>query len=257
MNHSDLDQDLRLTAQRVEDMTRRVAVDRHHMRQLHAALMQRHRELTRPEVRHVRHRPGLGFLRVRFALAAPPALAAVLAVLFVLLQPAGRQPVPVAGAAGLNAALARSAPTVTAWQVTVQTQRPDSADSYQCVVPLRASQHLFIRNGQPFLFSAGTWWRVTYHDSGRGCPSSYQWAFAQIAQHLVRRDFVILSNRQLRGLSTVGLRYASRDGGGNRVVATAWVDRSTGLLTRLERRVFKGQRVVESDFADYSYQRAS
>lgn len=249
--------------QRLAELGHRVEVDREHKRRLREELLRRYQELSVVRSQRATGMLWAGAFRPkRLTLVAPAALAAasLLLVLAVAVQVSGGPSAQSAQAAQLTGALVRTAPRVTGWEMTLQRLRDNQVSSYECTQPLRADQHLFVRGNHAYLYASGRWYEVTstwYLDSPRRadiqCPSEWQWAFAALPAHLAQGGY-----RFVRSVSRpflVGIRYSLRQTGNARVLATAWVDRDSGLIRRLERDVLLGRRLVEQEVATFHYAR--
>lgn len=244
-------------------MSRQVHLDPKHKARILEELMRRHQELAVETTQRaaVTLRPRSRRLK-RFTLVAPPAMvvAAFFSVMVWLAPLVGSQNPQAAEAARLTSALARTAPTVTAWQFTLRYSGPH----HSTLVRRRSStlawyQRLYIRNGGAYLYSGGKWQVIPA--SQPIMPSStyfyWQWAFARLPKRLSDHKFAVLTPRLVDGVMADGLRYQLPSQHGAVAVATAWVDRKTGLVLRLERDVTRGHTVVEHDVADYRYRRSS
>jgi hypothetical protein len=258
---------MRPLEQQVAELSHRAPVDPEHKRRLRDELLRRHQELTAGRSQRA---AGTLWARTwrptRLTLVAPAALAAtsvlmLLATAFQLLAGTLWVPSPQSvQASQLTGALVRSAPTVTGWEMTLQQVRDDQAATFQCIQPLRPGQHLYIRGNRSYLFAAGrwyevtgTWYRVSPGRTGRQCPSDWEWAFAVLPSHLAQQGFEFVWNRLDRNV--IGVHYTLQQSRGSRVEATAWVDRTSGLVRRLERDVVQAGRVVERDVASFRYTR--
>jgi hypothetical protein len=257
MNGFDLDADVQQTAQRVADLSQQVAIDLRHKTRLREELLRRHRELTADHTQRAATRlwPRLQWPQ-RLTLVAPPALAVLVALTIFIVSPqiGGRQSSQAAVAARIADAAVRTVPTVTGWQVTVRQVRQDTETPYSCLVPLRSGQQLFIRDGRAYVYTNGQWYVPT--DSHSGCPFEWQWAFAVLPGRLQHHQFTILPNQRIQGQSVETIRYTLPESGGRMVIATAWFDRNTGLVMRLEHVVMRGHAVLEQDVANYRYTRS-
>lgn len=255
-----LEDDLKSVDEHLVSLSRRIEPDPSHHARLRQELLRRHRELrtdtTQRAVPMLWSR--LTGLK-RLTLVAPPALAAaiVLYAAFSGFQITGHQSPQMAEAAQITQALARTAPTVTAWQVNLQYERGDSAGSVSCQPPLKAGEHFFVRDGAAYFYSDGKWYRVTatFHGGTAQCPLDIMWAFAILPAHLQQDHFTILPGSVIGGHRTEGIRY-SAPRGRSILTSTEWVDRTTGLVLRAERLIRRNGKVVERDVADYSYQRS-
>jgi hypothetical protein len=192
----------------------------------------------------------------RLTLVAPPALAAalVLSIMVWGLPIAGHAPSQAAVAARITQALAQTAPTVTAWQVTVERQRGDADLSAQCNPRLTSSQRLYIHGDRAYLWSSGTWYRVT--PSASQCVGGLDWAFATLPSSLTHNRFSLLPTRTVDGRQTDGIRYTATRGG-KQDTSTLWVDHQTGLVLLIQRVERQAGKVVERDTAHYRYTRTA
>jgi hypothetical protein len=256
MNVFDLDSDVQQTAQRIADLSQQVAIDLRHKTHLREELLRRHQELTADHTQRAARRLWPRFQRLqRLTLVAPPAFAVLVALAVFVLSPqlGGHQSPQAAEAARLASAAVRTVPTVTGWQVTVHQVRKDIETS-SCLVPLHPGQQLFIRDGRVYVYSGGQWYQPT--DSHSGCSFEWQWAFAVLPGRLQHHQFTILPDQRISGRTVETIRYAVPESGGRKVIATAWFDRQTGLVMRLEHLVKRGHVVLERDVANYQYMRS-
>ncbi|MGH2447652.1 MAG: hypothetical protein ACRDFS_03500 [Chloroflexota bacterium] len=193
----------------------------------------------------------------RLAVVVAPALAIVLVAGIIVgaLQIGGAQTPQGAEAARITAALARTVPTVTSWQVQLQRTTSRTASSSGCIVPvLPSTDHLYMRAGIPYLYSNGTWYRVSPQSRRGDCPSGLEWAFVSLPSNLARYHATIHPSRSVEGQSAERVSYAvSLTTGMMRV--QAWVSTRTGLVLRLNRVLVRHGRVIERDSAVYSYHR--
>jgi hypothetical protein len=166
------------------------------------------------------------------------------------LQISGHQAPQPAEAQRITQALAETVPTVTRWDVTVQRESSDSVSTYQC--KYGPVQRLYVRDGQTYLYTSGTWYRVTANHSHAACSSDLQWAFTVLVNHLQQRDLVA-QGKLIDGQPIDQFRYLTPGGRQEQVVSTVWVNRHTGLIVRLQRVTLRGSHVVEREFADYRY----
>jgi hypothetical protein len=244
-----LDGDLRSAGRRIRDLSHRVVIDPTHKARLREELLRRHQELLAEDTQRA---AGTLWSRLsglkRLTLVAPPALAAALALsVFVWsLQIWGHQPTTAAEAARLTQALARTVPTVTSWQWTVHRHGAEGGVIRE-QSRLTSDRELYIRDGKPYLYLGGRWAVVT---SGQ---STWQWAFATLPSHLLDGSFNLVGKRTIAGHETEGIRYDVSGVSGQDIVATAWVDESTGLLVQLNRAQVAGTRVIQRETIDYRY----
>lgn len=257
MNDHPLPPELRHTAHTVAGLVEQTEYNPRHREQLRRDLLRLHHELTASAPQ------AAGSLWSRLSrlkpvrLVAPPALAAalVLGVLAALFTGTGHRSPQTVQAAQMSRALARAAPTVTSWRVSVQQVSGNTASAFPCRMSLSTRQRLYIRNGQTYLYDRGRWLRLTSDPLDRQCPSQLQWPFAEFAGRLAAGKVTILSgSSRLGGHAVVRVVYASVRPDHARVSATAWVERSTGLVLRLERVVTRGKVVIERSSAEYQYQ---
>lgn len=249
MNDLDLDSDVRFTAQRVAELNRRVQIDPQHKARLREELLRRHQELTTNKTqRKVGMLQPLARLK-RLTLVAPPALAAafVFSMLLWSLQVTGHQSTQTAEAARITAALARTVPTVTGWQL-VQSQQQGSATA--CTWKLHPDQRLYLstKNRQAYFYSHGMWYRITTDQSGPSCP--LQWTFAILASRLSHAQ--ITPGVPIHGRATDKIVYEMHTGGAT-LVTTAWVNRASGLVLRMSRVKRVGSRTIWQYGASYRY----
>lgn len=253
MNDFETGSPLDNTAQRLAELGRRVDIDLQHKARLREELMRRHQELSAESTQRAADTLWPRFPRLkRLTLVAPAALAAAVALSLLLwsLQIAGHQAPRVAEAARITQALAKTVPTVTAWNATVHQEGKDSASSFQC--RFGPVQRLYLRDGRTYLFSGGHWYWVTVGRSAAPCSGDLQWAFAMLASHYVQRNMVA-EGQVIDGQSTDVIRYVVVEKSVTRVVSTAWVNRQNGLVVRLERVESVAGKVVESESVDYRY----
>jgi hypothetical protein len=258
MTDSHLDHDLRDAELRVIQLNRRVHADPRHKARLREELLRRHQELTAESSQRAAgmlwpHIPGLK----RLTLVAPPALAVAVAfsVLLLALQVSGHQNTQAAEAARLTQALTRTAPTVTEWQWTVQERNASGVSVYAYKFPLRTNQGLYVANHRVYLYSSGQWARVAPPPSATNSPGYWQWALATMVSHLTPHGFTLLPARTIRGQRTEGIHFTAIQGS-TKIGTTAWVDRHSGLILRLDLVARRGAVVVERDQADYAYSRS-
>jgi hypothetical protein len=260
MDDLELDRDLRTLDQHLATLSKRVEPDPSHHARLRQELLRRHQELrtehTQRAVPTLWSRfPGLK----RLTLVAPPALAGAAALLAVISGAgfSGHHNPQIAEAAQITQALAHTAPTVTAWQVSVQQQSGNSIASVVCPYSLGTDQHFFVRDGRAYFYDGKAWYRVSTSLSGGSaqCPLDIQWAFAILPAHLENGNFTILPDRTLGGIRVRGVRYSVRTGSGVST-STEWVNLASGLVARAERVIRRGSHIVERDRAVYSYTRA-
>jgi hypothetical protein len=257
MNLFDLDSDVQQTAQRVADLSQQVAIDLQLKTRLREELLRRHQELTAEQTQRAaaRLRPRFQWPR-RLTLVAPPILALLVALAVFVVSPqlSGHQSPQAAEAARIASAAVRTVPTVTGWQVTVRQVRKDTETPYSCLVPLHSGERLFIRDGRVYVYAKGQWYVPT--DTHSACPFEWQWAFAVLPGRLQHHQFTILPDERIDGRTVETIRYTLPASRGRSIVATAWFDRQTGLVMRLEHLVMRGHTVIERDVADYRYMRS-
>ncbi len=248
----EFDPQLTSLARRVEELAREAPLNSRHRVALREDLLRRHGQLM-TEKKHAGPRRRLPR---RMTLVASPilALAASLVLLVSGLGPSGRQTTPAVEAARITQALTRTVPTVTSLRITLHRQRAGEDVQAHLVASLQG-RRLFLRNGHAFIYVGSTWYQLTTRSSDGGLPS-WQWAFVSLPTHLAHAAFAILPARIVDGHHTVGVRYSLLPRPGVQAVYTAWVDRDTGLLVRLQRDEVVGTTLMERDFADYQYGRA-
>jgi hypothetical protein len=105
------------------------------------------------------------------------------------------------------------------------------------------------------LRSGNHWFVVTADETHARRLVDWQWGFAILPTRLARNEFSLVKERVINGRSLEGIRYVLARTPEQSIVATAWVDPTTGLVMRLQRDVMSGQQVLERDWADYRYQR--
>lgn len=247
-------QDLDEVARRVAVLGGQVCLDPYHRERLRRELLRRHVTL--------RSDWSAGAARVRrpwraglkpLSMAAPPVLAALLVLVAVLggLQVTGHDGTRQAEAARLPQALAQTMPTVTSWQVSVHRERGSTASWYLCPGP--HGQRLYLRGDHLYLYSGGTWYLLSTGPSNAPCSPDLVWAFALLPQRLAQGHAQFLPASALDGRPADEIRYVLSGAGASRVQATAWVDRQSGLLLRLERVTVRNGQIVERESADYRY----
>lgn len=257
MHDDHLDPDILSVAHTIADLSRGVDPDPRYSARLRQELLRRHQELSADRTQRA---AGTLMSRLtglkRLTLVAPPALAAALILSLVLwgLPITGHAPSQSAVAARITRALAQSAPSVTAWQVTVRRQRGDTALSAQCNPRLTADQRIYVRHNRAYLWSNHTWYQIT--SSASHCIGGLDWAFATLPSHLAQNRFALLANREIDGRQTEGIRYTA-GAHGMSYTSTFWVEKMTGLVLVVQRVERKGSRIVERDTAHYTYTRAS
>ncbi|HZU14773.1 MAG TPA: hypothetical protein VFB58_18195 [Chloroflexota bacterium] len=257
----EFDSDIEETAQYIARLAGRVSLDPAHKTQLRGELLRRHQEHS---VESSQRATGSLWSRLtghrRLTLVAPPALGGILVAILLGLSLAPHQSAQAAEAARITDALARSAPTVTAWQVTAQQQEGNAANSVQCELRLSAQQRIYVRNGRAYMYSNGTWYALsaTNWATYRGCSGEgqLQIAFALLPERLSRGAFALLPARTLHGQRVEGIRYAA-SAARRTVTVTLWVDRSSGLVLEATRLVTSGSHVLRRDVVDYSYTRTA
>lgn len=247
------DPELQSTAQHVADLCRRVDINPQHKARLREELMRRHQVLLAEKSQRA---AGSFWSRLtglkRLTLVAPPALAAAVIAFLVLsgLQISGHETTTSAEAAHMTQALARTVPTVTAWQTTVQRHRADNVSSYLYPATLRPGQQLYLsvrhdmRGSAAYLYSNGHWYPVA---------QTWPWAFLALPSYLAHPHLTFLGRRTIAGHVTEGFRYVQQDAHGQTIALSNWVDRKTGLILHMERLISRGGAVIERDTADYRY----
>lgn len=181
------------------------------------------------------------------------AVAAALALFLSGVGLSGQQAAPSAEAARLTAELVRTVPTVTGVQLTYYRERAGMAEEYQCLP--QQGQHLYIRDGHTYVFTHNRWYQLNELSSSGRCPQNWQLAFASLPARLAAHRFSVLPAQRVDGIRTIGIRYTVVPRSGDRIVVTAWVDRSTGLMMRLVRVRIRDGVTIARDVADYQYQR--
>lgn len=252
MIDSDISAELLPLAQRLTRLAR-ADLDLRHEAALRRRLLERHAELRRPA------RAGLALplaaLR-RLAIAAPSALAVAAAAALLAWSafgPGHRAPATVE-AAQISRALAQAAPTLTSWQVSVQTLGRSAASADACEMPLKSGQRLYLRDGRAYLYSHGHWQEITVNPLDRHCLAQLQWPFATFAADLAANRVTILPG-QSRIDGRVALQVAARSQGiGDTVIdIRAWVEPASGLVLRVERVIRRHGVVTQRTLADYQY----
>lgn len=255
MHDEGLDPDILSVAHTIADLSRGVEPDPRYSARLRQELMRRHQEQSA-----VRTQRAAGTLMSRLTglkrltLVAPPALAAALILTLAVwgLPIAGHAPSQAAVAARITRALAQTAPTVTAWQVTITRQRGDSDLSAQCNPKLSAGQRLYFRGDRAYLWSSGTWYQVT--PGASQCVGGLDWAFATLPSSLTHNHFSLLPAKTIDGRQTDGIHYTTSRNG-TEYTSTFWVDHTTGLVLLIQRVETRAGKVVERDTAHYRYTR--
>ncbi len=193
--------------------------------------------------------------RRRLMLATSPILAVAAALVLFLsgVGLSGQQAAPSAEAARITAELVRTVPTVTGVQLTYYRERAGVAEEYQCLP--QQGQHLYIRDGRTYIFTQNRWYQLNTLSSSGRCPQDWQLAFASLPARLAAHRFSVLPAQRVDGIRTIGIRYTMAAGSNERIVVTAWVDRTTGLIMRLVRVRVRAGDIVARDVADYQYQR--
>jgi hypothetical protein len=253
------DSQLQFTARRVAELSERAEIDLQHMARLREELLRRHQELLVGSTQRTTGSLWPHFARLkRLTLVAPPALAAAIAfsVLLWAVQVSGHQKSQAALAADITRALDRTVPTVTGWQVTLRQTRGNATVDYRADQTLKAGERLYIRNDKTYFYSQGKWYVVTPEKAGGSFSTGWQWAFAALPARLTQRDLIARPGRAIDGRSTEKIIYTTRTSPREHSVMTAWIDRQSGLVLRLERVTFRNGSVVERDTADYRYTRS-
>lgn len=257
MHDDHLDPDVLSVAHTIADLSRGVEPDPRYSARLRQELLRRHQELSAESTQRA---AGTLMSRLtglkRLTLVAPPALAAALILSVVVwgLPIVSQTPSQAAVAARITRALAQTAPTVTAWQVTVERQRGDADLSTQCNPRLTSTQRLYIRGDRAYLWSNQTWYQVT--PSASQCVGGLDWAFATLPSSLSHNNFSLLHGRVIDGRQTDGIRYTVAHGS-REYTSTFWVDRQTGLVLLIQRVQRQGSKIVERDTAHYRYTRTA
>lgn len=257
MRDDQLDLDLQDTAQHIAHLSRRVGIDPHHKNRLREELMRRHQELSAD---HTQRAAGKFWSRLtglkRLTLVAPPALAVVMVLGIVLggLQVTGHHDPQAAEAARLTRAMARTVPTLTSWNVALHRNHRNDTSSFAWKARL-AGKRLVVRGRQTYLRSDNQWFAITADETHARRLFDWQWGFAILPTRLARNQFTLVAKRVIDGRLVEGVRYVLDRTAQQSIIATAWVNPSTGLVMRLQRDVMSGTRVVERDWADYRYQR--
>lgn len=262
MSNRECEFELRGVADCVAGMAREVPLNSAHRTRLRIELLRRHAELATYTEAPPRRLSRLPFgRRGGVVVAAPAALAmgVVASVLFWLMPIiSGHQSLQAVEAARVTQALARTAPTVTEWRWTLR----ETVDGRTTTAPWQYGfspyQRLYVRYGQCYLYSDGHWYLAPSAplDARRLQASAWGWVFANLPRRLARHRFVLLPDRLVDGHAVEGFRFSLPSGQNVSVVATAWVDRRSGLIVRLERQLVGGEKVIEQDVADYSYRTA-
>jgi hypothetical protein len=258
MDEVDSELAFRHTEDRLTQLSRQVPQDPAFKARLRQQLLSRHEELARGGKR-TRLSPWSRLSRVkRVSLTLPPLFAAVATAVAVLVAPmlAGHQSPQAAEAQRLTPALMRNVPTITGWQWTVHETTGTSTRVERYRTSLSASQHVYVVYGQVYVWLFGNW-RTPGSDLTRPKPSAYdwQWGFTLLNNPLATQNFTILPATRIDGVETEGIRAPLAINGQRAVTVTFWVQRSTGLVFRLERDVTAGSGEIEHDVVDYRYQR--
>ena len=257
MRDDGLDSDLRGAAQRVSQLSQRAGIDPRHKNRLREELMRRHQELSAEHTQRAAGKfwPQLKGLK-RLTLVAPPALAVVLVTGLILgaLQATGHHDPQAAEAARLTRAMARSVPTLTSWNVALHRNHQNDTSSFAWKAQL-SGKRLVVRGRQTYLRIDRQWFAVTADEIHARRLFDWQWGFAILPTRLARNQFTLVAPRRIDGRSVEGVRYVLAHGATQSIVATAWVNPSSGLVMRLDRDVINRGHVIEHDWADYRYQR--
>lgn len=234
----------------------RVPMDPSHKQRLRQLLVQRHMELTASGGKD-KSRRFLRFSRIkRYAVIGPAALLSAAACMTLIwsLQVAGHRSVPTAQ--DLTQALAKTVPTVTAWQVTVHQEQSNSAQNVLCPGPLHPGG-LYVRNNIVYLWVANRWYQVPANaPNDPRCPPYWQWVYAVLPQQLAHHQVQLSGGQTIGGKRTEQIRYSAQAGLGKIVKTSVWVDQRTGLLLKLQRVTLQGATVVNRVTALYRYQQA-
>lgn len=257
MRDERLDLDIEMTARQIAELEGRVRIDPRHKNRLREELMRRHQELSAGHTQ----RPARTFWSPmrglkRLTLVASPALAVLLVAGIILgtLQATGHHDPQAAEAARLTRAMARTVPTVTSWDVALHRDHSNDTASFAWKARLFGKQ-LVVRGRQTYLRSNNKWYAVTADEVHATRLFDWQWGFAVLPSRLAHHQFTLVAARVIDGRRAEGVRYTLTSSPGRSVVATAWVNPVTGLVVRLEREVLQSTRVVEHEWADYSYER--
>jgi hypothetical protein len=257
MRDFDLNSDVRGAAQHVATLSQRAVIDPRHKNRLREELMRRHQELSAEHTQRAAGKlwPPMKGLK-RLTLVAPPALAVVLVagLLVGALQATGHHDPQAAEAARLTRAMARTVPTLTSWNVALHRDHRNDTSSFAWKAQL-AGKKLVVRGRQTYLKVDRQWFAITADETHARRLFDWQWGFAILPSRLAHDQFTLVAPRKIDGRSAEGVRYVLVRTRSQTIVATAWVDPSSGLVMRLERDVINGTRVVERDWADYTYQR--
>jgi hypothetical protein len=255
----DFDGDLRRTAFRVRELSRRAYIDPARKAALREYLLRQHREMLSTRRASGDRRIWLRaarFKRIRFA--APAALAATIALsagLFAL-QISGHQQAQTVNAARITRAFAHSVPTISSWRWTLHEQRGDAAEAVQYRAVLNRWQALRSYYGHPYLYDRGHWtaiaWNMQRMAGGVRLPSDWEWAFA-ILPSLLADKVTSLPAATLQGRAVERFAEIEAVGSNRSVTVTAWVDPTSGLVLRLERVIRQGPRALQRDVIDYRY----
>jgi hypothetical protein len=257
MHDENLDPDVLSVAHTIADLSRGVEPDPRYSARLRQELLRRHQELSADRTQRA---AGMLLSRLtglkRLTLVAPPALAAALILSLAVwgLPISGHAPSQAAVAARITRALAQSAPTVTAWRVTVERQRGDADLSAQCNPRLTSGQRLYVRGDRAYLWSNGAWYEIT--PSASRCIGGLDWAFATLPSSLAHHRFSVLPSKTIDGRKTDGIRSVVSQGT-SQFTSTFWVDHQTGLVVLIQRVQRQAGRVVERDTAHYRYTRTA
>ncbi len=258
---NDLEAGLRDIASHVRAISRIAPLDVDHRARLRNELLQRHQALSM--ARSERGMRGRWFrpqMVKRLSLIGFPAAAVAVAASMVLwlLPISGGQTSPAAEAQRITSALARTAPTVTAWDWTLRRSSGGVQRVDRLGVQLTPFQRLYVDHGQAYLYSYGQWKLmapVGPSTDGDSTEIYWQRALASLLASLQAKNFVLLGSATVDGKDARGIRSRLVRAHGQRITVTAWVDEKSGLVLRLARVVARGTHVIERDVADYSYKR--
>jgi hypothetical protein len=253
MNEFDVDDELGPIADHLIHMGRSTPVDPYHKMRLRRQLFERHAELYAAGNRRWWH----AFPFRRLAVAGPAALAAtvVAGAVVVGLQITGNQQTPHADAQKLSAAMAKTAPTVTGWHLTVTTHHSNSVDTRAVEYRLTSNEHFYVLHwgGKllPYLYVGKQPHGVPAETSG---TLNWQYVFALLPARLASHQASVLrETRKVHAQTAIGVQYTLTQGSGLTVRAVAWVGQTNGRVLSLERQVLRGTRIVEEDWANYQY----
>jgi hypothetical protein len=260
VRNQDLEADVRATADVIARLATAVDINESHRANLYARLLRRQRQPSEKSG-PFRFRPTWAHGRAfrRRVLLAPPAvaIATALSVFIWSLQIAGHQPTQSAEAARLTQALAQTVPLVTGWSVILHEQRADSSSTIVCE---QHGQRLFIRGNKSYLFRDNKWYELESNSNGTisppSCSFDLQWAFFFLPAQLTTSHSFSIVGALPHNATVEEVRYISHRPGNVSVTVTAWVEKTTGLVSRLDQVIARGDVVIERDSAAYLYTRA-